>query len=405
MHFHVRLIAIFSVCFCTFLCAGQGYASEYEPIRAGGFLFAPNLTLEQRYDDNIYADDENKETDFATAVKPSLIIKKLYRDHEFMLSGDAEAVRYYNHSEENMFNFKTELAGRVTARRVLTLPFKLSYGVDHTDRLQERGAAQSSEPTRFDALRAEAGAEYNPGRLMLGVYGGYNQFRYENGKTFSGAAVVHEDGDYDSLYLRTIARYKTRTNWTPFISLQVSENNFLRRAHEGAGFTGLKRDNRVVRGLGGVEFEYHDLLKGSAALGQDWRKYEEAAIDDIKALSAEGHIEWMPFRKTKLNLDFLRQSEEDNLVNEGVVETKATFGIDYELRSNLFMDAGAEWKISQFENTDRTDNLYGGSVGLRYILNKRLEAGASYLHRWRSSTDEDQDFGQNIFMLRLTGKL
>ncbi len=404
MHFDFKPLFIFFVCAYILLCAGGSLADEYKPIKMGGLLLEPKLHIEQRYSDNIYASDENAEGDFATAVKPSLIIKKLYRDHEFSLRGESEAVRYYNHSKENMFNYKGEFSGRLTARRVLTLPFKLSYAVNHKDRLHER-SAQAREPTRFDSMRSEIGAEYDPGRLMLGLYGGYNRFRYEDGENEAGGDVIREDGDYDSLYLKAKALYRTRTDFMPFVSLQLSDNDYLRHRFDGTGFDGVERDNRVIRGLGGIEFKYHDILSGSAAAGWDRRSYEDNSIDEIASFSAEGKIQWAPFRKVKLNLEFLRQSEEDNEVNDGIVETLTSAGIDYELRHNLFLNGGIEWENTKFANIDRHDDIYGGSVGLNYILNRKIEIGGEYLRRWRDSTQNSEDFDENIFMLRLTGKL
>jgi hypothetical protein len=400
----LKPITIFGVCGCILLYAGISHAEDYEPIKTGGFLLTPKLVLEQRYDDNIYADDDHEESDFVTAAKPSLIITKLYRDHEFNLSGQAEAVKFWDHSNEDMLNAKGEFSGRLTARRVLTLPFKFSYAVDHKDRLYDRGI-QARDPTQMDTLRSEIGAEYKPNRLMLGFYTGYNQYRYENGARFSGVPIIHEDGDYDSLYFKGVAKYLTRTDITPFMSLMVAKNDYLRQSYDGSGFNGLKRDNRVLRALAGVEFEYHDILKGSAAVGHDWRSYDENSIDDIGAFSAEGNIEWAPFRKTKLTLEFLRQSEEDNIVNDGSVQTSASLGINYELQHDWFLESKAEWEKTAFEAIDRDDDLYGGSIGLNYVLNSKLEMGGSYLHRWRESTQNDSDFDENVFMLRLTGKL
>jgi hypothetical protein len=189
------------------------------------------------------------------------------------------------------------------------------------------------------------------------------------------------------------------------MSLMAADNDFLRQSYDGTGFNGLKRDNRVLRALGGAEFEYHDLLKGSAAVGHDWRTYKESSIDDIGAFSAEGNIEWAPFRKTKLLFEFLRQSEEDNIVNDGSVETLMSLGINYELQHNLFLDGKAEYERTAFENLNRNDDLYAGSLGLNYVLNSKLELGGSYLHRWQESSQIGADFDENIFMLRLTGKL
>lgn len=172
------------------------------------------------------------------------------------------------------------------ARRALTLPFKLSYEFAHHDRQEERGVL-TREPTGFKLLKTEIGADYKPSRFGIGFYTGYNQIRHDNGESFLGAPVINEDSDYDSLYARIVARYETKADWTPFASLQIGKNDFVRRTHDGTGFNGLKRDNRVLRALAGAEFDDHEMWKGSAAIGHDWRKYDDGSIDDIAALSAK----------------------------------------------------------------------------------------------------------------------
>ncbi len=389
------------VCCCMPMCAGVALAEEYESVKTGGFMLTPKLVIEQVYTDNVYASDD-KESDHITALKPSLLIEKSYRDHQFQLETGGEARRYWDNSEENVINCKTEFRGSVTARRVLTLPFKASYESGHFERGDERGNL-TREPTGFKLLKTEIGADYAPSRFGLGFHAGYNQARYENGETFSGVAVINEDGDYDSLYGRVVARYQTKTDWTPYASLQFGRNDFLRRTHDGSGFNGLERDNRVIRALAGAEYDDHHTWKGSAAVGHEWRKYDNG-IDDIGAFSAESKIDWMPMKKLKLSFDFFRRTEEDSTANNGIVETDAGLAFNYELQNNLFLHGGAEWERAQFEETDRTDDTYGERMGLSWVLNSRLEAGASYLHRQRESTAA-ADFDENVFMLRLSGKL
>jgi hypothetical protein len=403
MRYLPKKLILCAVLFCIFACAEPLRAEDYEPIVAGGFKLTPKIVLQQSYSDNIYADDDNEESDHITAVKPSLLIEKSIRDHQFALETDVEALRYWENSDESELNFKSELRGRVVARRVLALPFKLSYSSDHLDRVTHRGAL-TREPTGFKMFKAEIGADYKPSRFGVGFYTGYNQRRYENGDDFNNNDVINDDADYDTVYARIIAKYESKADWTPFVSLQLDQNDYLRGTHDGTGYNGLKRDNRVLRAMAGAEFDDGEMWKGSASIGQDWRKYDEDSIDDVTALSAEGYIEWKPFKKLKLALDFLRRTEEESTINNGIVETDVDFGINYEFQQDLFFNAGVGWENTEFEGIDRTDDLYSGTVGISYVLNSKLEAGASYLHRFRESSQFGSDFDENIFMLRLTSK-
>ncbi len=377
------------------LWAGTVYAAEYEPIKFGSFLLTPKLTIEQSYDDNIFAAEDDEETDFITALKPSLLVEKSYRDHEFALETEGEAKKFWDHSDEDVINFKSEFRGKVVARRTLMLPFKVSYENAHLDRTEERGSL-TREPTGFMKLKTEIGVEYTPNRLTLGIYSGYNQTRFDNGETFGGVEIIRDDGDYDTVYGRGVVKYSAGTEWTPFMSLMYGENKYKNVS---------SRDNNVLRVMAGAEAAYHDLLKGSAAFGHDWRSYDAAGADDVQAFSAEGSL-WLKLKpRMTFKLDFLRHSEEDNVVNDGIVEIEIHLRNAYELKHNLFLNTGTQWRNTKFEDTDRTDNIYGGSIGISYILNRRIEVGGEYLHRWRDSPAAGSDFEGNIFMIRLTGKL
>ena len=99
-------------------------------------------------------------------------------------------------------------------------------------------------------------------------------------------------------------------------------------------------------------------------------------------------------------MEFAHQSEEDNMVDDGIIETLTKAGIDYELKHNLFLSSNFEWENTRFQSLDRSDNIYTGSIGLNYMLNRKLDAGASYLRRWRDSALPSAEFDENVFMVR-----
>ncbi len=375
------------------------------PIKAGSFLLFPKLTLEQQYDDNIFSSQADPQSDFITLAAPSLIVQKSVRDHTFTWENKAEAIRFRENDTENIENYFSGFSGRIVARRSLALPFHISYDIDHKQRRKERTPDRTQAPSKFKTFSMDMGAEYKPNRLGFALYGYYDRRRHENGLSGAGATIVRDDADADSLSVKGVVSYHSSTDWAPFISLQVSENSFLRAGFTATGYNGIRRDNRVVRALGGVKFNYHDLLIGSAALGQDWRTYKSDAVADIAAASAEGDLTWKPRQGTEFKLGFLRRSDEDNIVNNGTVETNVNLGLDYELKKDLYFRALAEWENTQFEVTKREDDIYGGSAGLYYILNSRFQVEGNYLRRWRESSQAGSNFNENVFLLRLITNL
>ena len=375
------------------------------PIHAGSFFISPSLTLEQQYDTNVFASQTDEQTDFVTLIRPSLQIQKQIRDQEFGLSLSSDIQRFFDETAENIENYRAEFRSRLIATRKLALPLGLSYRVNHRQRRQERSLEQSDAPLRYKDFRAEAGVEYTPNRLTLGLYGSYSNSRNDNGQTGNGAILVREDGDFDRYAAEARILYNTQTNWSPYAQLLVSQNDFKNRDFDGVGFNGLARDNFLIRARAGVNFDYKGLVIGTLALGQESRRYSDRNVSDINAFSAEANVEWKPREGTSLVFNLTRETDEDNEVNNGITETNASLALDYELLKDLFLTSSFEYENSEFETGNRTDDDYSLSLGVEYIINPRLSISGEVIQNKRESSNEGADFDQTVFLTRLTGSL
>lgn len=392
-----------------FFLAPAAYASVEgggaPPINVGSFLLTPKLIVEQQYNSNIYATEDDEEGDFISVARPSIGIEKSVRDHQFNLTAETEILRYWENSSENQVNGNAQFDARLTALRGLFLPFKLSYGVDHRQRNRERSVVQADEPLRYKTFDTEAGVEYQPNRFFLGLYGRYTNRRYDNGTTATGVPVIREDGDNDTYGGRVSVRYDAPREWQPFASLSVNHSDYERRSFDGASFSGVARDNTVYRALAGLAFKYKGLLSGNFALGRDRRDYTDDTISDVSATAAEAFIEWNPTEKTALSLTVSRSTEEDNEINAGLIDTKAGLLLNHELQSDLFLQARTQYENENFESSSREDHYYEGSLGIYYALSPRLQIGTDLVQRMRDSNREDASFDQTAIMFRLTGAL
>ncbi len=377
------------------------------PIHAGSFMLTPSLKLEQQYDTNICATESSVESDNVTILEPSLNIKKSIRDHQFNLNLKGAAYRYWSHSSEDVENYQIDFDSRIVAHSTLKIPLGIRYDIGHKQRLQERTASTSraDKPTKFHSLKAETGLEYQPNRLLLGLYGGYNESRFDDGVTSLGTPVIRKDGDYDRYNGEALIRYETAREWSPFARLLVGKTDFLRRSFNGTSFSGTNRDNRLVRAQGGLGFNLKDLLTGSIALGKDWRTYDDDTVSNVSDTSAEASATWNVDEATSFVFDFSRRSEEDNEINNAVLETKYSAELNYELQQDLFLHSLLGYETDEFNSSGRKDDTYRAGVGLSYILTPRFQIGGDIVYNTRDSNSAGSDYDQTRFILRLTGSL
>src|SRR3546814_11521586 len=77
---------------------------DFDPkgLPVGGFRIFPQVTVQESYDDNIRAADENTESDFITTISPRIDIRGIgARGLSLGATGYGEVSRYLENSREN----------------------------------------------------------------------------------------------------------------------------------------------------------------------------------------------------------------------------------------------------------------------------------------------------------------
>ena len=88
---------------------------DYDPlgIRAGGFLIFPSFTVNGDYNDNIFADDENEESDFVFTYSPRVEVRSNFPRHSLNWTVETDIGQYVDNTDENFWDYGTELSGRL----------------------------------------------------------------------------------------------------------------------------------------------------------------------------------------------------------------------------------------------------------------------------------------------------
>lgn len=374
------------------------FAYRGEPIHYGSFLIWPNLTLEQVYNDNVFATNTNQQGDFATIIKPEIIIKKDIGRHQFIGSLNADINQYYDETSENVENYALKLEADIEAKQGINIPLSLSYRDGHLSRQgQTRASANDipKNPLANQNLEVESGIVIKPNRLSLALLGNYRQGRLENGELNNGTTLIRDTRNIDRKTGIIRLSYDYSETFTPFLDYEYSEENYI---NEAIGAT--TRNNKYNQIQAGSFFDYRGVITGALGLGWGSRTYDAPTIDDSNGLSIDGRISLNPTEKTQLGAQFSREQIEDNVIIAGLTRNFAKLNLTHEITRLFFTKASVSYEDKNFDNINREDQTYGLNIGFNYILSPRLQIGTEYQFITRDSTLKEIEMDNSILFLR-----
>ena len=291
------------------------------PYKWKGFLLFADLVLENKYTDNYLVTEENVQSDYSTLARPHFKLERDWNRHYFLLEGQGELIKSYENEDENVENYSLGASAQLEATHALEFPVAAFYSLDYQERSNRRETSISKTPLRVETKRFLIGMDYNPNRLSLALMGKYEQIRLENNSLLvGGGEFITEDRDVNLTEVSGSVSYDFRPNWSPFLNLTFQDLDYVRRDFDGTDFNGITRDNKGLQVLGGLNFNYKDLIYGDFAAGWSRRKYSDPSIQQTSGLSLKADIGWHPIKKSKWNLQLSRAVREDNLITSTIEE-------------------------------------------------------------------------------------
>jgi hypothetical protein len=374
------------------------------PIKFGSFLLFSELTVQEYFDDNLFAAKTDKDSDFITRINPKAQLVKSFGRHEFSLDLSATGDFHKEFDDENRTDYSAALNANLEAYRALHIPISISHTLEH---LMREDTSQLGITTRSpvgvftDTL--SAGLNYQPNRLSLGLIGTYSQKRIPDADTVlpTSGTIIAKDRDKDSYKLELTSSYETHTNWRPLLKLQYIDDRYLHRTLTATGFDGAERDSTTYRGLAGMGFDYKKLITSSLLLGQEYRKYKDPTAQNVSGFSAEATLGLAPTERTKIAASFHRMSNDDNILLAGMRQSILSLTLDQELTSRWSAQLSGQYKNTDLLNQNRTDDDYKAGLSVVYAIQKGLLLQGSYAYSLRDSSLDTASYDKNVFMLGL----
>ena len=416
--------------------------------------FTPSATTSVEYNDNIFLDPEDEESDYITSVEIGGQGEILWRTSGIQLGYQGSRFWYHDNDDENYW--RQSANGNAW------------YDFSRNTRVEVRNtflltANPSDETDLIDAENPLSGRDVE---RDLNRQGGDEQLeKYYNNVTT--AQLTHQFGERDNLYLgysysvlRNINADDTNTNeehdisdisaglaywfnnqWGTETAGSFSNRNLTidedRDVYDGTGrllyrFTRhfdvflayrhlyvdfkdeiTETNYSVYQPEIGIFYQFEENSYARIGLGyymQDKDSNDNPGVDDSDSdgfiLNSEAYKAW-PYRRGKVSILTLSGYEQDdsgsednglNIYYEGRVDA------DYALLRRLTADAFFNYRWDDYpdEEEDRTDKTIITGVGLSYQPLTWLTSRLEYSFRDRDSDREDDEYTENRVLFSIT---
>jgi hypothetical protein len=376
---------------------------DYDPIglRAGSFFFYPELTLSGLYDDNVFAADDDEESDFAALLSPRLRAQSNFSRHSLTLDVGAELARYQDNDELDYEDFYALTGGRLDITREDILSADLGVKRLHEDPSDPDSSEGDDEVTKFWQDTASLSYRKNFARFFTVLGGDFARYDFEDTDDTN-----EDDRDRNQYAGRLRFGYEISPRLAAFLQGLYD----IRRYDETPDDQGRDRDSEGYSLRAGTEIDITSILFGEVGFGYTSRTYDDDDLDSVNGFGFGGKLTWNVTPLTTIGLDAEGEIQETT-VGDGNDEASANFqkkvilDINHELLRNVLLNGNVGYIRDDFEGIDRTDNTLRAGAGVSYLLNRHLSLDATYDFSTRDSDENDEEYTRNRFLVGITGKL
>jgi hypothetical protein len=354
-----------------------------EPVRAGAFNINASIGASAAYNDNIFAQPTNEESDTIFRIQPQVDVRSNWSTHEIALGGAVDHREYKDNDSETSTDYNVYLNGRADVTR----SFALRAGIDAehvTEERYEPASQGAPEPAAFDAYGAFASASYRMDRVQIEATVGFREQEYDQ--------VAQQLRDNQDTYVNARLSYAISPDVAVFVQGRRSEQDY----------STSNRDGTRTTIDAGVNFELAAPIRGEIAIGSFKDERDDTVnFGDTDGLSVAANVQWFPTQLTTVTFTGFRGTIDPGLATSATA-VASSYGVrvDHELYRNILLFGTLRAETIEFEglNVDREDEALAASVGAAWKLNKNARIEAQYTGRTQDSTGlpAGPDLDQNV---------
>ncbi len=374
----------------------------------GNLVVTPGLTLQEVYDDNIYlgsgtnSTTESEDSDWITNIIPSIMLDYSLHERGGIKLGYLGDFAYYkddnnndwkNHKGVFGLNYKAP-TGLIVGIDNLYTRAQDPYGSENEYKL---GVPQTKR--WHNDLKTRIGYELQNQFRILAYYNYYKQ-KYDEEVDYSQNYACNEVG-------AGIEKKILPLTWG-FLRYFRGETDYY--SHPSGVTDSNDADFTYDSVKIGLTLDPDAKIKGELNFGYTWKRYENDAdvsgsqYDDKNTWIASTLLSYEPTATTTLGLAIMRAMRDAGAdTTEYFDDTGISINLKQVILSELSLLVGAAYSKHDYKNSTnypgRDDDNYKAKLGIEYLINEWLMAGADYTYREKDSSSGENDYTDNQFMV------
>jgi len=384
---------------------------EYDArgVRLGTFFLYPRVELDELFNDNVFATNSNKSSDFITAVSPTLELRSNWSRHELDLRTGLSKGWYLDNSSEDYLDYFAAGDGRFDIDRNHAITGGARYERLHEERDSPDTPGGAAEPVEFNIYSANAGFVQQGLRVGYEALMDVRREEYEAVPAVGGSVISQSIRDVNIYTPSARVSYEVAPGYRGFVRGAVNWRNY-DHTSPIAGAADLDRDSWGYRADVGATVDITGVTYAEASIGYLSQEYNDDRLSAINGFDVGARVVWNATQLTSVVLNVDRQVQDSNnfavgvgTTSPGYLRSNVGLSVDHELFRNLLLNGRINYQNDDYEGIDRTDNRFDIGAGVRYLLNNNAYLGGSYTLTRRDSDGAlaTGGFTRNLFLIRL----
>jgi hypothetical protein len=355
---------------------------EERGIRAHSWMFYPSVSAGALYDSNVFATDNDRKSDVAAVVNPSLRVQSLWDLHQLTFDAYVRSRQYSHYSGLDQTDASARVKGRIDIRHDSAILYNFQAAYLHEAVGSLSSPLSAVEPTPYAYTHANVTYWHRFNRLAVSFGLRNDTYDYGSTRSQSGATINQDSRDGAVHAAHGRIDYAFTGNLGIFAAVEGNIRDL-------KGSPSASLSSRGYRALSGFNFNVTPLIGGEVAAGYTSQRFEDPAIGEVNGPAVRAALTWSPRRWVDVHFKAEEITTEAVETVASAVRARALMlGADYEFRRNVVLSAVAGYENDKFIGQDRRDNVYSATASLRYLLNRYGSVELKYRYVNRDSSVE-----------------
>jgi len=367
-----------------------GMDSFAKEIRLGPVRFKPSIRIQEKYEDNIFLEATDKESDFITNVAPRISFDLPFADYRASLAYALNVVKFAKHPRQDSYNHEVIA---FLGLNFTNFKFTAENEFQDTKEIADTELSRRIHRSRND-VRANVSTDLHRINLDLGFRNIFDDYKE--------AAWQREDRYENIFALKGSYRVLPKTSLLLEYNLggvrYYNSNNPNANYHQG--FIGIE-GRLTARSLGVIK------------VGYQARNYKRSGVADFYSLVTTISIAERFTARDIAELGFLRSAVESTYgVNNYYEVNRLIAGYSHEFTKRFSGILNGAYQFNKYpkettegsESKKRKDTLWSAGILLNYKFRKWVSLELGYKYDARESNFGVFDFGSNVSTLSVTAE-